>query len=190
MEKIFLDVIKSRRSVRAYKDEQVKDEQLELILEGGMWAPSGINQQSWHFTVVQNKELLNDISNETKKILQKGENDYLRKLGENENLQIFYNAPTVILVSGDEKAATPMEDTSAAVQNMLLVAESMSIGTCWVGTIQGLFSHPQLGEIYKKKCNIPEGYKVYHAVSVGYKKIEGQKAPRRKENKINYIKHL
>lgn len=183
-----LEVIKSRRSVRVYKEEQIKDEELQQILEGGLWAPSGTNEQSWHFTVVQNPELINELSIKTKETISKSDNDYLRKLGENEQFNVFYKAPTVIIVSGNEKSITPMEDTSAAVQNMMLVAESLSIGSCWIGTVAPLFSDPEIGATYREKCGIPKGYKVIHAICVGYKKLEKQTPPSRKENKVNYVK--
>lgn len=188
MANVVLDVIKSRRSVRAYKEEQIKDEELEMILDGGLWAPSGTNDQSWHFTVIQNKELLDEISEKGKSVLKKSENEHVTKLGENEKLHIFYNAPTVILVSANQQAITPMEDSSAAVENMLLVAESLSIGTCWVGTAAALFDDSELGPTYREKCGIPENYKVMHAIPVGYKTMEHQNAPARKEHKINHIK--
>ncbi|SFA72093.1 nitroreductase family protein [Clostridium frigidicarnis] len=188
MTKDILEVVKERRSIRSYKEDQIKEEELETILEGGIWAPSGTNEQAWHFTVIQNKELTKEISDKTKTILSKSENEYIRKLGENEKLHIFYNAPTVILISGNEKAITPMEDTSAAVQNMLLVAESLSIGTCWIGTVASLFSDPEVGNVYREKCGIPEEYKVMHSISVGYKKIENVNPPERKKNKVNYIR--
>ena len=188
MPNVVLDVIKSRRSVRAYKEEQIKDEELEMILEGGLWAPSGTNDQSWHFTVIQNKELLDDISEKCKSVLKKSENEDISKLGGNEKLHIFYNAPTVILVSANQQAVTPMEDSSGAVENMLLVAESLSIGSCWVGIASPLFDDSELGPTYREKCGIPENYKVMHAIPVGYKTMEHQNAPARKEHKINYIK--
>ncbi|MDF2592581.1 MAG: nitroreductase family protein, partial [Clostridia bacterium] len=54
--------IKNRRSVRAYQAEQIKEEELQMILEAGIYAPNARNQQSWHFTVIQSKELLDRMS--------------------------------------------------------------------------------------------------------------------------------
>jgi nitroreductase len=56
-----IKVLLNRRSTRVFKDEQIKDEELETILEAGRFAPSAMNQQSWHFTVVQNKEVINTL---------------------------------------------------------------------------------------------------------------------------------
>ena len=65
------EVIKNRRSVRAYKDEQIEDEQIEQILEAAIMAPTARGEAPWHFTVVQNKETLADINDSVLKILSK-----------------------------------------------------------------------------------------------------------------------
>ena len=61
-----LEVIKSRRSIRRYLPEQIKDSELQAILEAGAYAPSAHNDQSWHFTVIRNRELIDHISRTAK----------------------------------------------------------------------------------------------------------------------------
>lgn len=182
-----LKVIKERRTTRKYNEEQIKDTELNEIVEAGLFAPSGHNQQPWHFTVVQNKELLNEISEATKEVGRNSPVDAIRNLSNNDKLQIFYNAPTVIFVSGDDKAMTGHDDCSAAIQNMLLAAESLDIGSCWSGFVSFLFGSDKLEE-YKKKLNIPQGYTPYYGVCLGYKGVKLTNAPARKENTVTYIK--
>ncbi len=64
-----LETIKNRRSVRKFKKEQLKDSEIEAILEAAIYAPTALNEQPWHFTVIQNKELLDEINTVSKKTL-------------------------------------------------------------------------------------------------------------------------
>lgn len=177
----------NRRSTRVYAPEQIKDEELETIIQAGLYAPSAHNDQSWHFTVIQSKEIIDLLSAETKAVLGKSGDAYGEKFAKSEKFHVFYNAPTVILVSGRKDALVPEIDCSAAIENMLIAAESINIGTCWIGFVAYLFKSTD-GDELRKKLNIPEGYEPFNAVSVGYKKIIQSKAPKRRENTVSYIK--
>ncbi|HWQ41715.1 MAG TPA: nitroreductase family protein [Desulfosporosinus sp.] len=117
-----INTILSRRSIRAYKQEQIKDENLQLILNAGMFAPSAMNQQSWHFTAVQNKETLQKINQATKGVLLKSGNARFEEIAKSEKFNAFYNAPTLIVISGDEKAIAPQCDCVLAMENIFLAA--------------------------------------------------------------------
>lgn len=182
-----LKIIKSRRSTRAFLPEQVREEELHAILEAAIYAPSATNQQPWHFTVIQNRDLIDRLSQDFKELALKSERAYLQNVGKNEKFHVFYHAPTVILISGDESKYGAIVDCSAATQNMLIQAESLGIGSCWVGFIAFLLNSPE-GKIYIKELGIPEGFKQYHAVALGYKKLKSANAPIRKNNVINYIR--
>lgn len=182
-----LKVIRQRRSTRMFKSEQIKDEELKEILDAGIYAPSATNKQPWHFTVIQNKDIIDSLNNDFKELAKKSENEYIRRVGENEKFHAFYNAPTVILVSGDENNNIAAVDCAAATENMLLAAESLGIGSCWVGFIAYLLNSEK-GKEYLKKLGIPEGYKQIHSVALGYKGVNITNAPARKENTVNYIK--
>ncbi len=181
-----LKTIKNRRSIRKFKTDQIKKEELEAILEGGIYAPSAHNDQSWNFTVVRNKELLDEMNTEAKSQAGNHEDRILRKMANNDAFNIFYNAPTVIIVSGNENAMMPEVDCAAATENMLIAAESLGLGTCWIAFVMFLFESEK-GELYKEKLKMPEGYKPYYAVALGYKDSTASKAPKRKENCIQYI---
>lgn len=125
-----LDVIKERRSIRKFKPEQIKEEELQAIVESGLYAPSAINKQSWNFTVIQNQEILAELNEATKNVARNLDNEALKRIGENEKYNCFYYAPTVILVSGKDEERSKVMDCSAATQNMLIAAESLNIGSC------------------------------------------------------------
>ena len=178
--------ILDRRSVRVYSDEQIKQDDLDLILQSGLYSPSACNIQPWHFTVVQNKELIKELSVESKKEFADSDNEMFRKMANNESYDIFYNAPTIIIVSGDKGNYTSETDCAAASENMILAAESLGIGTCWIGLVAFLFRSKKANE-YIKKLQIPENYEPYYAITFGYKKYPNPKPQPRRENTVNYI---
>jgi nitroreductase len=182
-----LKTIRNRRSIRSFKSEQIKEEELQAILEAGLYAPSAKNQQAWHFTVIQCKEMLTTLNQETKAMSSQIENEYIRQALSNEKMNIFYGAPTVIIVSGAEEAIVIEADCAAANQNMLLAAEALGLGSCWINFLTFLFNGPK-GEQYKKELGIPEGYKPFYSAALGYKKVDVLNAPPRKPNLVNYIK--
>ena len=181
-----LDVIKERRSIRKFKSEQIKEEELQAIVESGLYAPSAINKQSWNFTVIQNQEILAELNEATKNVARNLDNEALKRIGENEKYNCFYYAPTVILVSGKDEERSKVMDCSAATQNMLIAAESLNIGSCWVELVSLAFMGPQAKEL-RAKLNLPEGYTPLYSVLLGYKDMEGKAAPR-KENRVYYVK--
>lgn len=179
-----METIKNRRSVRQYRPEQIKDEELEKILEAAIYAPTGHNDQPWHFTIVQNRDIINEINDGAKKVMNEMEMEWISKLGAMEDFNIFHRAPTAMIVSGRKDATTPVVDCAAAVQNMLLAAESMDIGSCWIGFAKFFFLNPKNME----KFNIPEDHEVHFGVALGYKVRENPKAPERNQNVYNYFK--
>lgn len=182
-----LQILKTRRSTRQFESRQINDEELKEIIEAGIYAPSATNKQPWHFTVIQSKEVIDRLSNDFKELAKKSENDYIKRVGENEKFHVFYNAPTVVLISGDKENHSADVDCAAATENMLIAAQSLGIGSCWIGFIAYLLNS-EAGSDYLKELGIPEGYKQIHAVALGYTTVNRTTAPTRKENTVNYIK--
>jgi nitroreductase len=182
-----LKIIKQRRSIRSFNNEQIKEEEIQAVLEAGLYAPNA-GDQAWHFTVIQNKELLtrlNLIAKETAKQMNIGP---LSDLGKNENFDCLYGAPTLVIVSGSERAPMPLDaDCAAATQNLLLAAESIGLGSCWIFFVLLAFRSPQGSEL-RKELKIPEGYRPYNSAILGYKKNAVANAPDRKPNLITYIR--
>jgi nitroreductase len=182
-----LKIIKQRRSIRSFKDEQIKEEELQAVLEAGLYAPNA-GDQAWHFTVVQNKELLYRLNIAAKEAAKQHEFEHLKELGNNENFNCLYGAPTLVIVSGNEHAPVPLDaDCAAATQNLLLAAESIGLGSCWIFFVLLAFYSPQGLEL-RKKLKIPEGYMPYDSAVFGYKKDTVVYVPDRKPNLITYIR--
>ena len=176
------EVIKNRRSVRAYKDEQVEDEKIEKILEAAIMAPTARGEAPWHFTVVQNKEVLEDINSSVHSILSNSGDEFLEAIAESD-VNVMHNAPTVVFVSAKSDATNMQADCSAAIENMLLAAEGLDIGSCWLGLVAIYFSV----EENLKKLHIPEGYTPLYGVALGYK-VEPNEPNPRKDVLVNWVK--
>ena len=117
--KEFLDFIKSRRSIRSFVNKDIPDNQIKMILEAGQWAPSASNRQAWKFIVIKKKELIKDLA----KLANYGE--------------FASKAPVVIAIVGfaGKNPKWYVQDTSIASMNMMLMAWSLNIGTCWIGSL-------------------------------------------------------
>ncbi|NOY24040.1 MAG: nitroreductase family protein [Acidobacteria bacterium] len=114
-----LQAILTRRSIRNFTGEAISDEQLHHIIESGMYAPSANNRQPWHFVVIDDRMLLDQIP---------GFHPYAAMVKE---------ASVVISVCGDTRLE-PAEgylalDCGAAAQNMMLAAHELGLGSCWLG---------------------------------------------------------
>ncbi|MEI6100353.1 MAG: nitroreductase family protein [Eubacteriales bacterium] len=180
-----LTAIKNRRSIRKYKEEQIGEQELQYILEAGLYAPSAHNDQSWHFTVIQNKELLVRMNAIAKEGMANSPFEWMNKMATSPGFTVTYNAPTLIVVSGRKDAMAYQVDCSAAIQNMLIAAESLGIGSVWLGLMRFYY----LQEEAASALGIPQGYEPFYAVSLGYKAEEGkQAAPPRIKDAVNYIR--
>ncbi len=136
-----MDAIKHRRSVRAFTDVPVAKEVLLGLVDAAIWAPSANNTENWHFTIIQNKALLDRISEATKAHMQKvtdlatAGTRVRQHLHAGPDFHVFYHAPAVILIStiGGDFA---VEDAALAAENLMLAAHGQGLGTCWIGLAQ------------------------------------------------------
>ncbi len=181
-----LETIKSRRSIRQFKPDQLKEADLAAIIEAGRYAPSAMNGQSWHFTVIQNKELLDRMSVQVRDLYKDIDSPRIKERLKDPNWQAFYRAPAMVVVSGNKEAKFHQTDCAAATQNMLLAAHSLGIGSCWIGIIAQLLESPE-GEKFARELKVPEGYKPLYAVALGYPDGEPPQAAPRKEDAVRYI---
>ena len=133
-----ISAIMKRRSTRSFQPKQIEANDLEAILECAVNAPSACNMQSWHFTVVQDPQTIAYLNRAAKKYIAKSEHVFLRKYSA-DDIDLLYGAPTLIIVSGNSKGVNPVVDCSAAVQNMLICAQSLGLGTLWNGLIREAF---------------------------------------------------
>lgn len=142
-----LHAIRHRRSIRKYHSRPVEQEKIKTILEAGQWAPSASNKQPWHFIVIQDESLRKQLAE-------------IHTWG-----RYMAESPVVIVVLGDPEkhAKYHLADPHNAVQNMLLAAYSLGLGTCWMGVRDTPFE-----EEFRRVLGIPAKYRVICSVSVGY----------------------
>lgn len=178
-----MDVIKSRRSIRRYLPDPLGQEELDAILEAGAYAPSAHNDQPWYFTVIRSRELMDRISRVSKELMAAQETDWIREMGRKEGFHLFYRAPVVVVVSMRRDALSPLVDCSAAIENMLLAAESLDIGSCWIGLASYWFSVKK--EV--ARLGLPEGYEPCYAVTLGRKAHRPSRALPRKAPLPSFI---
>lgn len=107
-------------------------------------------------------------------------------MANSQDYNAFYNAPTVILVCGDDGPWTPA-DCAAATQNILLAAESLGLAACWINFGLFVFDSESRSK-YNELLGIPEGYKPLYSVALGYRKGEVPAAAPRKKNVTTCIK--
>ncbi len=167
-----LKIIKQRKNTRRFTNEQIKKEELHAVLEAGMdAAPGAGHEKAWHLTVVADKELLDRLNLAGKETAKKLGNAHVRQMANNEKFNIFFGAPTVIIISGHERALMVETDCAAVTQNLLIAAEAIGLGSCWVNFISFVFNSSN-GVEMQKRLGIPDNYKPYYAVVLGYKKTE------------------
>ncbi len=164
-----MEAIEKRRSIRSYKNQSIEEDKLLKVLEAGRLAPSALNRQMWHFYVVSNPDLIQQLQVNCRNQKQVGE------------------APVIIVVcstlervmSCGQKASTV--DCSIALSFMMLEAETQGLGTCWLGS----FDEPAV----KQTLNIPSEYDVVAITPLGYPNEQPAARPRKTLDEIvTYIK--
>ena len=158
-----LQAISNRRSHRAYKEEQLPEEVLSAILKAGLESPSARNQQPWHFSVVQDAELIQAVHDEAADVMGKSGSPRFSDPG----FQIFYHAPTVIFLFGEKDFAWTQVDCGIAVENMALAAEGLGVGSVILGLPKPAFAGEKAEEL-RKRLECPEGYDFVIALALGY----------------------
>jgi nitroreductase len=180
-------VINSRRSIRKFKKDQIANSVLQDIVNTGLYAPNAMNQQKWHFTVIQNKALIDRMVSIIKQNIMKSGIEFLIQRASSPDYHTFHHAPAVILISGDEKTPFLQVSCGAAAENIALASESLNIGTCVITSSVFLFASEE-NQALKKELGIPEGYNHICTIALGYKDGEIPSAPPRNKDVINYIK--
>ncbi|MBS7641062.1 MAG: nitroreductase family protein [Candidatus Bathyarchaeia archaeon] len=158
------ETIRSRRSIRAFTGEDVSDEQIEKILEAARWAPSAGNLQPWEFIIIRRPEIKREVARAAL------------------NQTFIEEAPVVIVVCANEIRSGSVygsrgmnlyciQDTAAAIENMLLAACALGLGACWVGA----FNEEEVRRILK----IPKGVRPVAIIPIGHP-AEKPAPPRRR----------
>ncbi len=180
-----LDIIRRRRSLRAYTAEPVSREALAAIVEAGQHAPNGSGAQDWHFSVVTEAALLGDIGRAAKDMAMHMGIPHLAELGADPNFDCLYGAPALVLVSGSAENPSAATDCACAVTNMLIAAESLGIGSCFL-----FFPSMALmggdGERLRVALSVPDGLTVYSCACFGHAALPAEPAPPRRDGIVSW----
>lgn len=164
-----IKTILQRRSTRLFDAEKSVPEQLlPEIVKAGAYAPSAMNAQAWHFSVVENKELLLQLNDATKSEMANSDVERIRARTADNSYNFYYHAPVLIIVSMSDKALFPREDTGCCMQNMMLAAQSVGLGSCWINQLGNGMSEKQQVRQVLDLMGVPQQNKVYAALALGY----------------------
>ncbi|MCS7115634.1 MAG: nitroreductase family protein [Nitrososphaerota archaeon] len=179
-------VIKSRRSIRKFKHAQIPDSELQEIMECAVHAPNARNQQRWYFTVIQNRNVLDEMVNIMKENMLNSGIEFFASRAKDPSFDPFGGAPTVVLVTGDKTARFVEVDCALAAENILLAAESLGLGSHIMTSTELIFASEK-GRKLKDELGVPEGYEHICTIALGYKDEEPEAKPRRRDV-ISFIK--
>ena len=176
MDNAVLTALRTRRSIRSYKPEQITDEELRTVLEAGTWAPTGMGFQDPWIVAVQNPALLKRISEMNRAVLG-GDSDP------------FYGAPTYVLVFASDPAkwANSVCDGSLVLGNMMIAAHAIGLGSCWINREREMFATPE-GKAMMREMGLPDDLIGIGALALGYPASFPPSVKPRKENYYRIIK--
>ncbi|MCC8162048.1 MAG: nitroreductase family protein [Lachnospiraceae bacterium] len=189
-----LGVIMNRRSTRKFNDHPVTEEQLAAIVEAGRYAPTGGNSQSVHFVVminaevreklrvlVQNAFLHMELSDDMYSSLKNS-----IRLSREGNYAFDYHAPILIVVSNRRGYPNAIADSACALQNMMLEAESLGVGSCWINQLHWLDEDPDI-RAYLEPLGIGEDETICGALALGNYDTKQEVKPRT-GMKVDYVR--
>lgn len=165
-----MKAILERRSIRKYTEQKISNEQIQMLLKAAFAAPSAGNKQSWHFIVVDDREILNKLAETS---------PYSGMLKE---------ASHAIVVCGDTALELYpgyfVQDCSAATENILVAAKDLGLGGVWLG------GYPKMDRVEKiaQIMNTPEGIIPFCVISLGYPAESKEPSNRYDESKVHYNK--
>jgi len=165
------EAIRNRRSVRAFTSETVSEEEVKRLVDAGRWAPSAGNIQPWEFIIVRDAKIKRRL------VIAALDQTFIEE------------APVVIVVCADERQSSMgygsrgltlycLQDTAAAIQNMLLAAYTLGLGTCWIGAFHE--------EEARKVLKVPFDVRPIAIIPVGYPAEKPSAPPKRSIREITH----
>lgn len=174
MEHDFLEIIKTRRSCRKFQDRQISCVELDAVLEAGTYAPSAGGRQSAFIVAVQNKEQRKKLAAMNAAVIGSKSNP-------------FYDAPTYVLVFAPSNAHTAIEDGTCVLENMMLAAHALNLGSCWIHREKEMFITDE-GKEMIRSWELPDGLMGIGALALGYPDGKPAPAVTRKEGYYRIIR--
>ncbi len=174
-----LEALVTRRSTRNYKPDPVEQEKIDKILEAGRQAPSGGNNQTSHFFVIRNREVLDKLIVMTEKAfaaMEVTENTYASmkhsiNASKKGGYVFCYNAPVLIVIANRKGYGNNIADCACAIENMMVAANALDLGSCWINQLKWLNEETEIIE-YLRGFGMKEDERVYGAVIIGYPATE------------------
>jgi nitroreductase len=186
----FLEVLKTRRTVRSYTAEGVTRQVLQELIDSAVLAPTGMNSQPWTFTVVTNQDVMRRLNTIVVGLLRSPEaqqhmtNERMKEIVNAPDFHIFHDAPALIVISGDRKVPGAMIDCQLAAENLFLAAHAKGLGTCYMGFLTLAAEHPEARTL----LGIAEGYTMMAAAVVGHPDVRPEGPPQRSPATINWVR--
>ena len=174
-----IEAIKTRRSTRKFKARAVEMEKLQQIVEAGRFGPTGGNAQGNHFFVISNATALMVLKELVQNAFAKMElRDDLYKslknsitLSRKGHYSFSYNAPVLIVVANKKDYGNNMADVACAVENMMLAANELDLGSCYINQLKWLNEEPSIRG-YLGTLGLKDDERVYASVAIGYADTE------------------
>ena len=191
-----IDAIMTRRSTRKYSEKCLEKELFEQIVEAGRYAPSGSNSQTTHFMVFTDRSILlemSDLVQEEFARMDITEDMYVSLKGsiaasKKGNYVFYYNAPVLIVVANKQGYGNAIADSACALENMMIAANALDLGSCWINQLHWLDDHTKIRE-FMIKHGLKEDETITGGLALGYPK-EGTPdriALDRKGNPVTWI---
>ena len=176
MDNEVLKALRERRSVRAYRPEQIKDEELKAVLDAGTYAPTGMGWQDPWIVAVQDPETVAQLVRMNAKVMGTTSNPY-------------YGAPTIVLVfaSPTEKVSFSICDGSLVLGNMMIAAHSIGLGSCWINREREMFETDECKALMRK-FGLPDGLIGIGSIALGYAAVPPSPAKPRKPDYYRIVK--
>ena len=169
-----MEIIRTRRSYRSYKPDQITDGELNAVLEAGTYAPTSRGLQSPFIVAVQNGDLKARLAKMNAEIMGVTFNPY-------------YDAPTYVLVFVPADAPNGIQDASLVMENMMLAAHAQGLGSCWIHREYEMFTSEE-GKELMKQWGLPEDLVGIGALALGYPEGEPSPSKPRKEGYTRIIR--
>lgn len=144
-----------RHSCRSFTDQPIEQEKIDDLITAAIWAPSGMNKQSWHFSMITNTEKIQQLA------------AAIRKADNRPETYNLYAPTAFFIVSGERDNRNSLLDGSAALENVLLAATSLGLGSCWINQVRDVCDDPEVRALLTE-FGIPEDHIVAAAASLGY----------------------
>ena len=185
MKNTVFECICTRRSTRKYLSQMPEKEKLDMVLEAGRYAPSGGNSQNARFFCISGKAVLDDLAEIVLRsfaAMEETPGMYRSKVSsirraKSGDYRYDYYAPVLIVAVNDKDYGNNMADCSCTLENMMIMANALDLGTCWINQLHWLTDDPALLG-YMKKLGMRDNETICGSLAVGYPDTEDGKPVR------------